>query len=83
MRATTSIEPSRTTIRRFQTTVAADLRDPGFTLPRNPMNNEMIEPLLSNCDHSVYSTILAITAASHSQQALAFGIRAAVPRTRP
>jgi hypothetical protein len=59
-RATTSIEPFRTTMRRLQTTVAADSSDPGFAPARNRMNNEMIEAVLSNSDHPLNFTIIPV-----------------------
>jgi hypothetical protein len=43
-RATASIEPSQTTMRRWQTTVAANWSDPGFAPARDHMNNEGIQP---------------------------------------
>jgi hypothetical protein len=38
-------------MRGLQSTVSADSSDPVFAPGRNRMNNEVIEPLLSNSDH--------------------------------
>jgi hypothetical protein len=50
-RVTASIEPARTTMRQWKTTVFVNLSDPGSAPARNHMRNEVIEPFIPKYDN--------------------------------